>query len=157
MTLKFIKIMENSSLENECQCFSVLLGICRRRGLTISILVRLPVAGWIVLYDRPVHAVAQLFVHVDCHLVRDSYKEINKKSTLPVIKKKKKENVRMLEILEYKWYIFLKTTLVFTLLWWLFIEWLKEDLAADYIIIFLLLRSYGYSFAVQKDNFLFAC
>ena len=68
-----------------------------QRGLTVSVLVGLPIARRIVLYDCPVHAVAQLLVHVDSNLVRHSYKEINKKSTLSVIKKKK---IRMGEVLE---------------------------------------------------------
>jgi len=70
--------------------FASLGGDCHRRGLTIGVLVGLPVAGRVVLYDRPVHAVAQLLVHVDCNLVRYSYKEIDKKSTLSLRKKKGK-------------------------------------------------------------------
>lgn len=50
--------------------------------LTIGILVRLPVAGWVVFYDCPVHAVAQLLIHVHCNLVRHSDEEINEKPTL---------------------------------------------------------------------------
>ena len=65
-------------------------GTLPQRGLTVSVLVGFPIARRIVLYDCPVHAVAQLLVHVDSNLVRHSYKEINKKSTLSVIKKKKK-------------------------------------------------------------------
>ena len=73
-------------------------GTLPQRGLTVSVLIGLPIARRIVLYDCPVHAVAQLLVHVDSNLVRHSYKEINKKSTLSVIKKKKK--IRMGEVLE---------------------------------------------------------
>lgn len=69
-------------------------GYCHGRELTVSVLVRLPIAGRVVLYDCPVHAIAQLLVHVDRNLVRYPYKEINKKSTLS-LKKKRKENVRM--------------------------------------------------------------
>lgn len=72
-----------------------LSGHCPRRELTISILVGLPVAGRVVLYHGPVHAVAQLLVHVDCNLVRHSHKEVDKKSTLSVIRK-----MRIGEVLE---------------------------------------------------------
>ena len=75
-------------------------GTLPQRGLTVSVLVGFPIARRIVLYDCPVHAVAQLLVHVDSNLVRHSYKEINKKSTLSVIKKKKKKQKRMGEVLE---------------------------------------------------------
>ena len=67
-------------------------GTLPQQGLTVSVLVGLPIARRIVLYDCPVHAVAQLLIHVDSNLVRHSYKEINKKSTLSIIKKKKNQN-----------------------------------------------------------------
>lgn len=72
-------------------------GYCHGRELTVSVLIRLPIAGGVVLYDCPVHAVAQLLVHVDCNLVRYSYKEINKESTLSLITNKQKKARKMLE------------------------------------------------------------
>lgn len=51
--------------------------------LTISIFIWLSIAGRVILYNCPVHAVAQTFVHVHCHLVGHSYEQIHEESAFP--------------------------------------------------------------------------
>lgn len=58
--------------------------MCFLWRLTVGVLVGLAVAGGVILDDGPVDAVAQTFVHVDRHLVGDSYEEIHEESALPV-------------------------------------------------------------------------
>lgn len=55
----------------------------RSSQLTVGVFVGLPVAGRVILDDRPVDAVAQLLVHVHRHLVGDAHEEIHEEPALP--------------------------------------------------------------------------